>query len=129
MKRLLLIPALILAGCASSDVETARERSDFPAAPDGINAVVVRTTPEPPPVIVVPPPPPPPLIALPPDTCGARPLQYLVGRPRTEIPVPVDTSNRRVTCATCPITRDLREDRLNIFYDADSGIIEEVKCG
>jgi hypothetical protein len=63
------------------------------------------------------------------DMCGARPLQYLVGKPRSEIPVPVNVSNRRVTCTTCPVTMDFREDRLNIFFDADTGIIKEVKCG
>lgn len=63
------------------------------------------------------------------DTCGARPLQYLVGKSRTEIPVPVNVSNRRVTCTTCPVTMDFREDRLNIFFDAETGIIKEVKCG
>jgi hypothetical protein len=63
------------------------------------------------------------------DMCGAKPLQYLVGKPRSEIPVPVNVSNRRVTCTTCPVTMDFREDRLNIFFDADTGIIKEVKCG
>jgi hypothetical protein len=43
--------------------------------------------------------------------------------------VPVNVSNRRVTCTTCPVTMDFREDRLNIFFDADTGIIKEVKCG
>lgn len=63
------------------------------------------------------------------DLCGARPLQYLVGKSRTEIPVPVNVSSRRVTCTTCPVTMDFREDRLNIFFDAETGIIKEVKCG
>ncbi|HEX7799602.1 MAG TPA: proteinase inhibitor i78, partial [Asticcacaulis sp.] len=34
------------------------------------------------------------------DQCGAQPLQYLVGRPRTDIPVPLDPSTRRVVCST-----------------------------
>ena len=63
------------------------------------------------------------------DMCGARPLQYLVGKPRSAIPVPVNVSKRRVTCTTCPVTMDFREDRLNIFFDAETGIIKEVKCG
>jgi hypothetical protein len=63
------------------------------------------------------------------DLCGARPLQYLIGKPRSEIPVPVNVTNRRVTCTTCPVTMDFRADRLNIFFDADTGIIKEVKCG
>jgi hypothetical protein len=63
------------------------------------------------------------------DRCGAEPLQYLVGRPKTEIPVPVDPSKRRVTCTSCPVTMDYREDRLNIFFDAETGIVKDVKCG
>lgn len=63
------------------------------------------------------------------DTCGAQALQHLVGKSRTQIPVPVDVSRRRVACTTCPVTMDFREDRLNIFFDATTGIIKEVKCG
>jgi hypothetical protein len=81
--------------------------------------------PPPPPKIEAPPPPPP----APADTCGAKPLQYLVGRPKSEIPIPVDPSKRRVACTTCPVTMDYRADRLNIFFDADTGVIKEVKCG
>lgn len=64
-----------------------------------------------------------------PDACGARDLQWLVGQPRSRIPVPTDPSKRRVACTTCPVTMDYRSDRLNIFYDAQTGIITEVKCG
>ena len=64
-----------------------------------------------------------------PDACGARDLQWLVGQPRSRIPVPTDPSKRRVACTTCPVTMDYRPDRLNIFFDAETGIIKEVKCG
>jgi hypothetical protein len=63
------------------------------------------------------------------DTCKAGEMQYLVGKPRTEIPVPVDVVNRRVTCTTCPVTQDFSAYRLNIFYNADTGVIEQVRCG
>ena len=63
------------------------------------------------------------------DTCGAGQLQYLVGRPKTEIPVPVNPRNRRVTCTSCPVTMDFSPQRLNIFFDQASGIVREVKCG
>lgn len=63
------------------------------------------------------------------DMCGAGALQNLVGRPRTEIPVAVDPSRRRVTCTTCPVTMDFNPERLNIFFDQATGIIKEVKCG
>lgn len=80
--------------------------------------------PPPAPIVVAPPPPP-----EPPDYCGARELQSLVGQHRTQIPVPVDPSRRRVTCTTCPVTMDYSAQRLNIFYDQTTGIIKEVKCG
>jgi len=63
------------------------------------------------------------------DQCGAAALQYLVGRPRTEIPVPLQPSTRRVVCSTCVITRDYRPDRQTIVFDSDSGLIKSVACG
>ena len=63
------------------------------------------------------------------DLCHAAELQSLVGQPRTEIPVPVDVINRRVACTTCPITEDYSPYRLNIFFDQETGIVEEVRCG
>lgn len=71
----------------------------------------------------------PPVNATAEDPCAARDLQWLVGRPRTEIPVPVDVSRRRVTCTTCAITEDHVPYRLNIFYDRQSGRVTEVRCG
>ena len=100
----------------------------------GLLALFACATPEPEPA---PPPPPPPKVEAPPampaeepkDTCGAKPLQYLVGKPKGEIPVPVDPTKRRVTCTTCPVTMDYSPERLNILFDAETGIIKEVKCG
>jgi hypothetical protein len=63
------------------------------------------------------------------DQCGAAALQYLVGRPRTEIPVPLQPSTRRVVCSSCVITRDYRPDRQTIVFDSDSGLIKSVACG
>ncbi|MET0293557.1 MAG: peptidase inhibitor I78 [Phenylobacterium sp.] len=86
------------------------------------------------------PPPPPPLPPLPPvpppappppasDLCRAREHQDMVGRPRTEIPVPVNPADQRVACTTCPVTQDYNPRRLNFFFDAASGIVREVRCG
>ena len=61
--------------------------------------------------------------------CEAASLAYLVGRPRTEIPVPVDPTSRRVSCTTCPVTQDYRPERTDILFDAQSGLITAVKCG
>jgi hypothetical protein len=74
----------------------------------------------------VPPPPPPPP---PRDQCRAGEHQQFVGRPRTEIPVPVNPSEQRVACTTCPVTMDFNPRRLNFFFEAASGIVREVRCG
>jgi len=63
------------------------------------------------------------------DQCGAAALQWLIGEPRTSIPVPVDVSHRRVTCSSCPITEDYSETRLNILYNRDTERVERVYCG
>ncbi|MDE2487887.1 MAG: peptidase inhibitor I78 [Alphaproteobacteria bacterium] len=63
------------------------------------------------------------------DSCGAAGLQDLIGRPRTEIPVPVYPDRERVACTTCPITQDYRPDRLDIFFDERTGIIRQIRCG
>lgn len=98
--------ALVLAACSSAPLET-----------------------RPPPPRAVPPAPrsPPPAAAR--DQCGAYALQHLVGRPRTEIPVPVEPSRQRVACTTCPVTQDYSPGRLNFFFDADTGIIKQIRCG
>jgi hypothetical protein len=63
------------------------------------------------------------------DACDAKAHQYLVGRPRSEIPVPVKPNMQRVLCTTCPMTMDHNPNRLNFFFDAATGIIKEVRCG
>ncbi|HEX4199794.1 MAG TPA: hypothetical protein VHZ26_20340 [Caulobacteraceae bacterium] len=73
----------------------------------------------------------PPVSAAPPiaSRCEAASLAYLVGKPRTEIPVPVNPNTRRVSCTTCPVTQDYNPGRTDILFDAASGLITEVKCG
>lgn len=63
------------------------------------------------------------------DECGAGGLQTLVGQPRTEIPVPVEITNRRVTCTDCPLTEDYSASRLNILFNRETGLVERVYCG
>lgn len=71
-----------------------------------------------------------PMPATPPkDSCGAHEMQWLVGKPKSAIPVPTEPARRRVACTTCPVTLDYSAYRLNIFFDARTGIIKEVKCG
>ena len=64
-----------------------------------------------------------------PSQCDAPDLTYLIGHPRTDIPVPVDPSRRRVSCTTCPVTEEYRPDRTDILFNADTGVITAVKCG
>jgi hypothetical protein len=63
------------------------------------------------------------------DLCKAGEMQWLVGKPKSEIPVPVDVVNRRVTCTTCPVTEDFSPHRLNIFFNDQTDIVEQVRCG
>jgi hypothetical protein len=90
--------------------------------------------PPPPPAEAPAPAPPPPQAtapapAPPKDSCGADPLQYLVGKQRSEIPVPVDPSRRRVVCSTCMMTQDYVPARQTIIYDSDTGLVRSVRCG
>ena len=64
-----------------------------------------------------------------PDACGASRYQHLVGRPRSAIPAARAGATWRVTCTSCPITMDYSPARLNIFYDEETQIVEEVRCG
>ncbi|RZJ01048.1 MAG: hypothetical protein EON90_04705 [Brevundimonas sp.] len=38
-------------------------------------------------------------------------------------------ANVRIVCTTCPTTKDLRPDRLNVRFDQATGIIRSVDCG
>jgi hypothetical protein len=104
--------ALVVLGACAEPVEK------LPPAPAAPAAAA-------PPRVFTPPPPP----APPRDACGAEPLQSLVGRPRTEIPVPVFPGRRRVVCSTCVMTQDYIASRLTIIYDSNSGLVKSVRCG
>ena len=120
-----LTAGAILAACESSPPPV---RAPDAPPPPAVSAPVATAPPPAPSVAVAP-------ISLPPptpvshDTCGADLLQGLIGRPRTEIPVPVDVSKRRVVCTNCPRTMDMRPDRQTIEYNADTGAVTSVTCG
>jgi len=61
--------------------------------------------------------------------CEAKNLAWLVGRPRSAIPVPVYPSLRRVYCSTCLVTQDYIPGRTDIVFDTETGIVTAVKCG
>jgi hypothetical protein len=62
------------------------------------------------------------------DRCGARELRWLVGKPKSEIPVPVNLANRRVICVTCE-RGPAMDNRLSIYLDPDTGTVQQVGCG
>ena len=111
--------ALALAGCADKvlPVDSAGRTTALPTGP----AAATAQTPQPPKATASPP--------GPNDQCGAAELGYLVGKARTEIPVPIDPSKRRVVCTTCPVTQDFRPDRQTITYDAATNLVVGVRCG
>ena len=59
--------------------------------------------------------------------CDAEGARSLVGSHRGAIMFPADAVVRFV-CTECAMTRDYRSDRLTVFYDAASGVIENVRC-
>ena len=64
-----------------------------------------------------------------PDLCNAQSLTYLIGRPRIDIPIPVDPSRRQVVCTTCIAPDDQSDTRQRILFDAETGLITAVGCG
>ncbi len=111
--RIAALTALLLAASCASPRKTAV--APPPEAPKPAPLAVA-----PAPLAIAPPPK---------DACDAGSLQYLVGRPRTDIPVPVDPSRRRVACTACPITQDFVSYRQTILYDAHTGLVTSVRCG
>lgn len=60
--------------------------------------------------------------------CNAEASQSLVGSHVGAVDFQAG-ADVRIVCTTCPTTRDLRPDRLNIRFNQATGIIERVDCG
>lgn len=60
--------------------------------------------------------------------CNADSMRSLIGSHVGAVTFPAD-ANIRIVCTTCPTTKDLRPDRLNIRFDQATGIIRSVDCG
>lgn len=60
--------------------------------------------------------------------CDADAARSLIGSHHGAVTFPRN-SNVRMACTTCAVTQDYQEDRLNLFYDQETGVIERVSCG
>lgn len=63
-----------------------------------------------------------------PQRCDAAAARSLIGTHVGAVTFPRG-ADVRIVCTTCPITRDLRPDRLNVRFNQATGIIESVDCG
>jgi hypothetical protein len=130
---LMAIMTLMLVACSSAKPPAhaailPKQMEPPPAA----NPTPPAVAPSPPPALAAAPPdqtPLPPAIDAPADSCGASELAGLVGKPKTDIPVPVDPSRRRVICTTCPAGAVHDPKRLTILFDRATGIVQSVGCG
>ncbi|WP_439477314.1 hypothetical protein [Brevundimonas sp.] len=60
--------------------------------------------------------------------CDAAAARSLIGTHVGAVSFP-QGANVRIVCTTCPTTKDLRPDRLNVRFNEATGIIEGVDCG
>jgi len=63
-----------------------------------------------------------------PRRCDAEAARSLIGSHVGAVTFPAG-ANVRVVCTTCPTTKDLRPDRLNVRFDQATGVIQSVDCG
>lgn len=63
-----------------------------------------------------------------PRQCGLDAARSLIGTHVGAVSFP-QGANVRIVCTTCPTTKDLRPDRLNVRFVESTGIIESVDCG
>lgn len=63
------------------------------------------------------------------DTCGARSYSHLLGQPVSQSPPHSANRNLRVAADDGGITDDFYPQRLNIFYNQQTGRIIGIKCG
>lgn len=62
------------------------------------------------------------------DACQASAFQWLVGRPRTDIPATLPQPSR-VVADNQPVTMDYNANRINIVWDHQSQYVKHVRCG
>ena len=60
--------------------------------------------------------------------CDADDARSLIGSHVGAVTFAQD-SNVRIACTTCAVTQAYQENRLNLFFDQQTGVIERVTCG
>jgi hypothetical protein len=63
-----------------------------------------------------------------PVRCDAEAAGSLIGTHVGAVSFP-QGADVRIVCTTCPVTKDYRPDRLNVYFDEATGIIRRVDCG
>ena len=63
------------------------------------------------------------------DTCDAAGHAALLGKPHDAVPAAPAGKVIRVVCSTCPMTMDYNAARLNVIFDAKSGVVQKLTCG
>jgi hypothetical protein len=107
---------VLISGCGSAPEPA---KPPVPAAPPKVAVKPAPPAPPTPPVMK-------PVVE---DACGAKDMQYLIGKPKTEIPVPLNPALRRVACSTCAVTMDYNPQRQTITFDTNTGLVTSVRCG
>jgi uncharacterized protein YceK len=60
--------------------------------------------------------------------CDAQASQSLIGSHHGAVDF-APGANVRMACTTCAVTMDYNPNRLNVFFNEQTGIIERVTCG
>ena len=63
------------------------------------------------------------------DACHASQYQSLVGKKITDLPPKPEGAVWRQACTACAVTMDFNPNRMNIFFDKDTEVIKQVRCG
>lgn len=62
------------------------------------------------------------------DLCQAKAFQWLVGRPRSDIPATLPTPSR-VVADNQAVTMDYNPSRFNVVWNHRTQMVEHVRCG
>lgn len=70
-----------------------------------------------------------PVPSQPENACGASQYQYLVGKDRSQVPAAPAGATWRVHSTEEAVTMDYNPRRLNIVWNARTGVVQSVSCG